>query len=414
MTTSRPGPTRLGFFGVLGAGSIGNDGSLDAAIGYLRERHPEAKLDFLVMGPEHVAARYGVPTTHLQWFESHVERFSAVPDVMLKVVGRLLDPIRTVQWVRRQDVVIVAGMGVLEGTIPMRPWGFPFGLLSLAAACRATNTTMLMVTVGADYIGNSVIRWMVKKSAQWARYRSYRDVVSRNAMQAMGVDVSRDTVHPDLAFRHAVPAWVPDGTRTVGLGLMDYHGNNDEREMAGELHEAYVTQMKRFARWLVDNGRPIRLFTCDPVDRSVIEQIADDLRRCRPGLPASMVVDEPASDLAHLMDQMTGVDAVVATRYHNVVTAIQMAIPTLSVSYSRKHDEVMQRVGLGAFCQEARSVDAARMIEQFEELEREQAELVAGVREHNRENVAGVERQLVELSEVVFGDFASTNVVARL
>lgn len=398
----RDSPTRVGFFGVLGSGNIGNDCSLDAIVGYLRERHPDVPLDFFVMAPEEVSARYGATATALQWFEAHMEQLSAVPDVVLKVVGRLLDPFRTLRWVRRQDAVIVPGMGVLEGTTPLRPWGFPFGLLGLAAACRLAGKDLLLVSVGADVISKRASRRMVTTSARWARYRSYRDTTSRDAMRAMGVDVSGDRIYPDLAFWHAVPDWKPDGTRTVGLGLMDYQGNNDERDRAAELHRHYVAQMKRFARWLVDDGRPIRFFTCDPMDRVVIDEVKGDLRAYRPDLGPAMLIDERQTDLTDLMHEMEGVDAVVATRYHNVISAVKMSIPTLSVGYGAKHDDLMQRVGLGAFCQQARAADADRMIEQFRALEREQAELVAAMEEHNRENVAGVDRQLTELSTVLF------------
>jgi polysaccharide pyruvyl transferase WcaK-like protein len=396
-------PVRLGFFGLLGSGNLGNDGSLDAMIGYLRECHPETKLDFLVTGPERVAGRYGAAATHLRWSRAHGNQLSAVPQPVLKVVGGLLDPVRTLRWVRRQDAVIIPGMGVLEGTTPIKPWGFPFGLFTLALSGRLTRTDVLLVSVGADVVGSRSIRWMIKRTAGWARYRSYRDRTSRDAMRAMGVDVSADAITPDLAFRHVWRFREPDGTRTVGLGLMNYHGNNDERAIAADLHRTYVAQMTLFARWLVDQGRPIRFFTCDRVDRPVIDQVVENLRSYRPHLDASMLIDTPANDLSDLRRQMAGVDTVVASRYHNVLTAIQMAIPTVAVGYSSKHDELMQSAGLGAFHQEARSVDAARLIAQHIALESDPAPLVAAMREHNRVKTEGVEQHFAALSAVIFG-----------
>ena len=44
---------------------------------------------------------------------------------------------------------------------------------------------------------------------------------------------------------------------------MAYHGTNDDREQADEIHAAYVEKMKRFVRWLVDSGHRIRLFGGD-------------------------------------------------------------------------------------------------------------------------------------------------------
>ena len=45
---------------------------------------------------------------------------------------------------------------------------------------------------------------------------------------------------------------------------MDYSGSNeDDRGRAGEIHSAYIEKMKSFTRWLVDNGRRVRLFVGD-------------------------------------------------------------------------------------------------------------------------------------------------------
>jgi polysaccharide pyruvyl transferase WcaK-like protein len=98
----------------------------------------------------------------------------------------------------------------------------------------------------------------------------------------------------------------------------------------------------------------------------------------------------------------------VSPRYHNVVSAVQMAMPTVSIGYSRKHEDLMRRADLGQYCQEARAVDADHLIRQFKAPESDREQLVAAVREHNRQDVAAVERQLAELSDVIFGRPAHT------
>ena len=51
-----------------------------------------------------------------------------------------------------------------------------------------------------------------------------------------------------------------------------------------------------------------------------------------------------------LLDQIGRTDAVIATRYHNVVGALMMARPTVSIGYAEKNKEVMDDVGLGTYC----------------------------------------------------------------
>ena len=67
MTSTNETPVRVGVFGLLGSGNLGNDGSLEAVLGYLRAAHPEAVVDALCGGPEAVTARFGIPATRLHW-----------------------------------------------------------------------------------------------------------------------------------------------------------------------------------------------------------------------------------------------------------------------------------------------------------------------------------------------------------
>ena len=392
---------RVGFFGVLGSGNLGNDVSLDAIVSYLHEQHPDVQLRFLGMGPERLAERYGAPATHLQWYEANLERFSSVPAPVLKIIGRILDPFRALRWARNLDVAVVPGMGILETTVPMRPWGFPYGLFTTCAAARISGAKVALVCVGADLIRKRLTRLLITGSARLAHYRSYRDHRSLEAMRTMGIDVSADQVYPDLAFGHPTPSTAPDGSGAVGLGLMDYWGTNDERTEALALRRAYLTTMTRFAGWLLDRGRPVRFLICDPMDEAVINQAIDDLREARPYLPSSMVIFEPAETLQALMKQMVGLDAVVGTRYHNVVGAVQLNLPTISISYSGKHDELMAGMGLAEFCQPARSVEFDRLVEQFTELEQRAEELRVSMVSANERNREQVGRQFSALSQLL-------------
>ena len=70
-----PAP-RVGLFGLLGSGNIGNDASLDAVLGYLRSYHPDAVLDAMCMGAEQVRARYGIDAIPLLWYQRYEQRAS--------------------------------------------------------------------------------------------------------------------------------------------------------------------------------------------------------------------------------------------------------------------------------------------------------------------------------------------------
>ncbi|MFI7007519.1 polysaccharide pyruvyl transferase family protein [Streptomyces sp. NPDC050145] len=356
---------RVGVFGLLGSGNLGNDGSLEALLGYLRAEHPDAVVDALCGGPEAVTARFGIPATRLHWYRGEYRTASRAGAIVGKGLGKLVDAFRTAAWVRRHDVVIVPGMGVLEATLPLRPWGFPYALFLLSASGRLLGSKVAFVSVGAAPIGNPSTRALVRWSARLAAYRSYRDERSRDALRGMGVDTVRDRVYPDLAFALPAPEpRTPSGPPgPVCLGVMDFHGGDDDRARADEIHRRYLDGTIRFVRALVDEGRPVRLLTGDTCDASVVAAILDTVDS--PLVTAA----EPAS-LADLMDEMTAADTVVAVRYHNLICALKTRTPVLAVTYAAKSEALMERMGLGAYCHPAREVDADRLLEQFRELEK--------------------------------------------
>ncbi|QOV34984.1 polysaccharide pyruvyl transferase family protein [Streptomyces ferrugineus] len=390
-------PVRVGLFGLLGSGNLGNDGSLEAVLGYLRAEHPEAVVDALCGGPEVVSARYGIPATRLNWYSGEYRTASSVGAIAGKGLGKLVDAVRTAAWVRRHDVVIVPGMGVLEATLPLRPWGFPYSLFLLCASGRVFRTRVALVSVGASAISHRATRALVRWSARLATYRSFRGAMSRDAIRAMGVDTARDEVCPDLTFALPTPrASAPaDPPGPVCVGVMDFHGGNDERARAEEIHRRYLDGTTQFVRALVEDGRPVRLLIGDELDAPVAAAILDAV-----GSP--LVTAAEATSLADLMKEAAAADAVVATRYHNLVCAVKVGTPTLALSYSAKSDVLMAEMGLGAYCHPAREVDVDQLLEQFRALEKRSAELRRVLAERNLAAVRRVEHQLTALTASLF------------
>ena len=408
MTPTGATPVRVGVFGLLGSGNLGNDGSLEAVLGYLRDEHPEAVVDALCGGPEAVTTRFGIPATRLHWNRAEYRTASRAGAIAAKGLGKLVDVFRTAAWVRRHDVVIVPGMGVLEATLPLRPWGFPYALFLLCASGRLFGTPVGLVSVGAAEIGNRPTRALVRWSARLAAYRSYRDAQSRDAMRAMGVDTARDEVYPDLAFALPTPpASAPSGSPgPVCVGVMDFHGGNDDRARAEEIHRRYLDGTIRFVRTLVEEDRPVRLLTGDRCDASVVAAILDAVHS--PLVTAA----EPAS-LADLMKEMAAADTVVAVRYHNLICALKTGTPALAVSYAAKSDALMTRMGLGAYCHPAREVDADRLLEQFRELEKRAPELRKTLAERNQAAARQLDDQFTALTAALFPAPDRTHVPAR-
>lgn len=397
---------RVGLFGLLGSGNIGNDASMEAVLRYLRARHPLVVIDAMCSGPATVTEKYGIKAVQMFCFDRH-KTLSFPLASLLRLPSRILDVFRISAWVRQHDIVIVPGAGVLEASLPLRPWNTPFGLLLLSASGRLFRTKVAFVSVGAGLIHKRATRWLSDWAARLAFYRSYRDSGSQEAMRRRGVDAG-DPVFPDLAFSLPLPADHRNGAgdwSTIGVGVMAYGGSNDDRDRAQEIYARYVDGIKEVVRWLIDNGRRVRLFIgdTDGSDEATVREILADIRAFRPELDDSWVVAEPVSSFSEVMRALEPLGAMVATRFHNLVAAVMLSKPTIAVGYSSKHSALMSDMGLAEFYQSIESLDVGDLTEQFLELERRSEQLRQSLSLRTAEKVALLEGQFDELDTVVFG-----------
>jgi polysaccharide pyruvyl transferase WcaK-like protein len=397
---SRHAP-RVGLFGLLGSGNIGNDASTDAIVRYLRTEQPRSAIDAMCMGWERLRDRYGMATTPIQWQSAR-----SLPGGPLgsaaKVMGKALDIVRTTRWIKQHDVVIVPGMGIMDAALPINPWGIPWALFLLCLIGRVLGTKVALVSVGASPARNPVTAWLYTWSGRLAFYRSFRDEASRAVMKRQGLDTSGDRVYPDLVFTLPVDHVPKPDPLAVGVGVMAYYGGNEDRERSAQIHAVYLAKMESFVGWLIDSGRSVRLFIGDEVDQPVADAIAAGVRTSRPGLDQARLTATPMTTYAELADVVTPVTTVVATRFHNVLFALKLGKPTISVGYSPKNDSLMSDVGLGEYTQYIKSLDVEKLKAQFTQVESQEAqvrELLAHVMPQRSEQAR---EQLHELTRALF------------
>jgi polysaccharide pyruvyl transferase WcaK-like protein len=395
---------RIAVLGLLGSGNLGNQGSFEAMLQFLRKSHPDSPITCVCSGPEEVERQYGIPSFSITWYEPRRGGGSRLRTVAAKAFGKVADLVRTPLWVRKYDIVIVPGMGVLETTLQLRPWGWPYALFLVFASGRLWGTRTALVDIGANVAQERSIRWLFRNTAGLATYRSYRDEYSRDAVRTMGVDTSHDEVYPDLAFALQAPPGPPhSANRTVGLGVMAYRGSNADRDRSEEIYSGYVGKIIEFTRWLVDEGYRVRLVTGDPSDEEVVAAVVDDLRRTRPQLAGERLLSQPAASFDELTAQLAGVDLVVASRYHNVLSALKLAKPTISISYAAKSDVMMEQLRLAEFRQPIQSLDVERLTRQFRALELRAPQLRTELERRLAEYANALDRQYADLSSALFG-----------
>lgn len=400
----RKNPLRIGLICEAGMGNIGNDASFEAVLAYLKTRHPSAVLDVLCSTVDVVHARYGIKATQMASYSKlrHVPRPLSIP---LKMFCKAVDPLRIASWVRGHDAVIVTGTGILDATLPIRPWGPPLVLFAASVASRLFGGKIAYMSVGAGTINAKFSRRLLYWAARLADYRSFRDAASRDAVQRWGVQTVRDGVYPDLAFALAVPSGGVSDPSAVCVGVMEYHGSNDDRRDADTIREAYLAEMKSFVLRLLGEGRNVRLVIGDAngSDDQVVSQILAHVRAEVPGLDDSRLVANPLVTYDDVLREISLAGSVVAIRYHNVVAALMLAKPTVAISYGTKTDSIMSDAGLPEFCVPVKGLTAGQLSRQLTMAESRTAEIRDALLARREANAKLVAEQFETLSAELLG-----------
>ncbi|HET6738862.1 MAG TPA: polysaccharide pyruvyl transferase family protein [Kribbella sp.] len=400
-------PPRVGLFGRLGSGNIGNDATLEAVLAYLKAEQPDAVLDCLCSGPERVIEQYGVPAAQLNWLHGPQRHPNAR---LLRVgvtlgrlgLGVLIDGWRISSWVRRHDVVIVPGMGVLESTLPQRPWELPYSQFVMSLSGKLFGTKVAFVGVGASTVKQRLTGWLLAKSAKLAYYRSFRDEKSLEAAHEMGMSGADDQVYPDLVFALPSPPGRAPATGTIGVGLMAYSGRPDERADAERIQAEYTDKMSRFVARLMDDGHQVRLLIGDADDEAVALDVLTAARTAWSGPGEPPVIYESFASVAELMDQLGTVESVIGTRFHTVLVALKLCKPTVAIAYGHKHVALMEQFGVGDRVQDIRALDVDRLYAMTRELWTERDEIVRTLSARYRIVQQRLDEQFAALSTALF------------
>ena len=352
--------------GAFGTGNLGNDATLAMAVGRLgdgswatrsvgvlgplnRGRLPNEVPARSIAGsmPRLLAGRFGA---------------SRVGKALLK--GFDLVKLTAAFW--GTDLVVLPGRGVFEECMGGGPWGAPLQVALVALATRVSRSRLIFLSVGADAVSNPLSRRFFRFAARQAAYRSYRDEYSRDAMRSIRVETSGDPVVPDLVLAYQVErtAILPVH-RSVGVGVIRYYGPSDEPETGQAVHQEYVSRISDFIVQLIHDNFTVKLLIGAYADLEAAHEIADVVSR-QADSSCRLTIEDTRSFVG-LVSVVRGLDALVVSRYHNLIAALLACKPTVSVGYGPKNADLMAQVGLLRFCQEIENLDPVLLSRQLHE-----------------------------------------------
>jgi len=293
--------------------------------------------------------------------------------LVVRIPSELMEWMRAFKVLKGRTMLVVTGTGVLtdrgEG-----PLGFPYQIFKWVMTAKLRNLKVLFLSVGVEPISHRLTRLFLKSSLELADYVSYRDDHSKQYMVKLGLKRSAE-VYPDLAF--SLPSTALPNSRSgmsamplVGVGLFDYCRRDAEVNKNAETrYIGYINKLSVFVGWLLDNEYQVRILIGDiTYDNSVREDLRNALEGRGVNYDERKLLDEPISSVSDLLQQIATTDMVVATRFHNVLLALMLNKPVISISYDMKNDSLMDSVGLSDYCQRIDQFDVNRLIKQFMKL----------------------------------------------
>ncbi|MEZ4727766.1 MAG: polysaccharide pyruvyl transferase family protein [Caldilineaceae bacterium] len=396
---------RIALFGLFGVGNLGNEATLAAALHHLRALMPNAEFVCICADPTDVAGRHAVNAIPLRQPAQPHE--SLASHGVIRLLQRI--PLELKRWISiyralgNIDLLVVPGTGILDD-FGVGPLQMPYDLFRWSLLAKLQGVRIRFMSIGAGPIHHPLSRWLMKFAANCADYRSYRDQISKTFMHDIGLDTSNDLVYPDLVFSLPRPvstarAHTEPATPTVGLGVMAYYGWRNQATTGEQIYQSYLAKLTRFALWLLEKGYAIRLLIGEMSDqRAVLALIAAITVAAGQHGQAQLIVEQIDS-LSDLLQQIAATDLVVATRFHNVLGALMMNKPTISLGYAQKNDVLMAEMGLGDYCQQIESFDVEQLIQHFTALEANAPQVHALIQAKNRQYERELREQYAQILE---------------
>jgi polysaccharide pyruvyl transferase WcaK-like protein len=399
----RPDPTRrkIALFGNFGTGNLGNEATLQAMVYNLRRHLPNVEISCICSEPENTASEYkicavpiratfpiwrwstdsgkdderargpngsvsGTATETRRWFKAF-PRLRVPFRICASVIPEAYRWFKGIARLKESNLLIMTGTGMLDD-YAITPFALHYDIFRWAVIAKLCRCKLLFVSVGGGPIRHPLSKYFVRVALALADYRSYRDVSSRDHLEAIGVDVKEDTVYPDLAFslpRAVVPANHDPGRpgAVIGVGVMNYHNRFGRSGNDDTIYRDYVRSLSYFVIRLLELGYTVRILIGDVVyDQGVRQDLRTVLEERGFKYGNGRIIDEPVSTVDELLSQLSSVDVLVASRFHNLLLALMLGKPVFAISYHEKFRPLMNGVGLGGFCQDIEQIEVDELI----------------------------------------------------
>jgi len=410
---------RIGVFGHVGIGNLGDEAIFAAVIQNIKSRYPSAEICCFTINPEDTRERHKTAAFPIRRIDKNPGRaapqkkdqviiqenrqtstllnkvksglravpfvydsLKKIPEIFqilratLKEPGFLLQCRRNLKGV---DLLIVAGSQQLIDYAGGGAWGHPYTLLKWSLIARAQKTKLAFVSSGAGPVETSLGGFFIRSALSLADYVSYRDEVSTKCVEQLGVAGQKPVV-PDLAYSLAVNQTPPEGSRpatgrpVVGINPLPFSQSHFWGVGgSAQTYEIYTRKLADLALWLIQRGYAVLFFPTQlRGDPPVIEEIRHLMKNGSIPDVEKHIIDYPVHSFDDLRSALSMADLIIATRFHGVVLSYMFNKPVLGIAYAEKTRDLMAQMGQREFALDILRFELESLQEKFVVLESRQ------------------------------------------
>jgi polysaccharide pyruvyl transferase WcaK-like protein len=414
---------RIGIFGHVGNGNLGDEAIIAAVIQNINQRFPNAHIYGITTNPADTQDRHKIAafpinrvgnTTQMRLVPTIAdmsdgrESFTAKVKTVLKkyqflyaVLRRMKDSgltflgiiaelrflIRCYRNVKGIDLFIVAGSQQLIDYVG-GPWEHSYNVFKWVLLAKAAKAKIVFLSVGAGPVRSTLGKFFVRKSLDLASYRSYRDETSQKVVQELGLS-GEDGVFPDLVYSLQINAGSSSsgGDETlpiVGVNPVPFFDGQYWEGASPHEYAAYIGKLASFALWVTQRGYRILFFPTQlRLDPPVIADIKNAMQATANGHLEGQFVNKPINSFDDLVSAISMTSIVVATRFHGIVIPYLLNRPVLGIAYQKKTNDLMTQMGQSEYVVDIKSFDVHSLQTRFISLESRSTTIRNQIKERN-------------------------------
>ena len=291
---------RVVISGYYGFGNFGDEAILSVLIDRLKK-----------IGPEIVVLSSNPRKTSMDYFVNSINSFD-----FYQVAGLL----------KQSDILISGGGSLLQDVTSLK--SLVYYLWVIFTALRYKKKVIIFAQ-GIGPINNKIAKFFTGQILKHCTYVSVRDAKSHNLLEKMGV---KSNLLCDPIFSLDIKRLSRKGC--IGIQLRDFSSMNDNL-------------LYKLARQIVKDffDKEIKIFSLqDAIDLEVCKKFQKIITSLNPGIKTSVLNGMSNSALIR---EMSGLEFMIAMRFHALVVALKAGVKSIAVNYDVKVEKLANEAGFG-------------------------------------------------------------------